>query len=339
MRVGIDISPVVYEGTGTAVYFKNLVTWLPKIGPQNDYVFFGASLRRQKNLAPYTKKIFPFPPTFLDFVWNRLHVMPVERLVGKIDVWHSSDWTQPPTAAKKVAPILDMVIYKFPESSHPQIISTQMRRLKWVKKEADRVVTISQASKKDIVEILGIAQEKVRVVYLAAGPEFNPDVKKYAHPKPYILTVGTREPRKNLDTLVAAFQKLHDPNLDLIIAGKYGWGKDVPPGVVTLDFVPQKDLPGLYVGAKCFVLPSLYEGFGLPVLEALSCGTPVICGRHSSLPEVAGDAATYANVTDATDLANKIAHVRKTGRELSQAKKFSWEKTARDTLKVYEELA
>lgn len=103
--------------------------------------------------------------------------------------------------------------------------------------------------------------------------------------------------------------------------------------------VTQNSLPKLYAQAKCFVYASLYEGFGIPILEALACGTPVVCGQNSSMPEVGGDAVTYADVGDINDLADKIGSVKKTGLEISQAKKFSWEKTARETLKIYEELA
>lgn len=313
MKIGIDISQTVYEGTGTATYFKNLVSWLPKIDTKNKYVFFGSSLRRRR------PGFWPFPPTALDFIWNRLHVFPVENLIGSIDIFHSSDWTQPPTRAKKVAPILDMIVYKYPESLHPQIVAVQKRRMEWVKKEADRVITISQSAKKDIMDILKIPEEKIKVVYLAPGEAFKPQPEII---KDYVLTIGNLSNlRKNVANVVAACQKINVPLK--IIDGT----------------VAQSDLPKLYSQAKCFVYASSYEGFGIPILEAFGCGTPVICGNNSSMPEVAGDAATYANVESIDDLAEKIANIKPTGKEISQAKKFSWEKTARETLKVYEELA
>lgn len=341
MKIGIDISQIAYEGTGTGTYFKNLALEIPKIDFKNKYVFFAGALRRRSafSLPGLHSVIWPLPPSALDLLWNRLHILPVEKLIGPIDVFHSSDWTQPPSRAKKVAPILDMVVYKFPESSHPKIVAVQKRRLAWVKREADCVITISQSSKMDIVEILGIPEDKIKVIYLAATPEFRPDGPRYNHPKPYILAVGTREPRKNLARLIAAFKKMKNKDLDLIIAGKYGWGEDIGPGVINLGYVPQKNLPTLFRGAKAFVYPSLYEGFGVPILEALSCGIPVICGRNSSMPEVGGDAVTYADVESVDDLASKIKNIKKTGLEISQSKKFSWKKTAEQTVNVYEELA
>lgn len=313
MKIGIDISQTVYEGTGTAVYFNNLISWLLKIDSRNEYVFFGASFRRRK------RGFWPIPPTVLDILWNRLHIFPVENFIGKIDIFHSSDWTQPPTKAKKVAPILDMIVYKFPRLIHPKSVTVQKRRMEWVKKEADKIITISQSAKKDIIDILKIPEEKIKVIYLAPGEEFKPQKEITRN---YVLTMGNlSNPRKNAANVIAACKQINAPLK--IIDGT----------------VRQDHLPKLYAGAKCFVYPSLYEGFGMPVLEALSCDTPVICGRNSSLPEVGGDAVTYAEVENVDDLAEKIINIRKTGRELAQAKKFSWEKTARETLKVYEEMA
>lgn len=319
MKIGIDISQIAYEWTGTAKYFENLISWLPKVAQQNEYRLFASSLRRQDKLRPFAKIVWPFPPTVLDFLWNQLHVFPVENFIGEVDVFHSSDWIQPPTKAKKVCPILDMVVYKYPQSVHPQIVAVQKRRMKLVKKEADLVITISESSKKDIVEILKIPPEKVRVVYLAPGLEFKPQNEVA---KDYVLTMGSiSNLRKNVANVIAACEKANIPVK--IIDGS----------------VTQDELPKLYARAKCFVYASSYEGFGIPILEAMACGIPVICGKNSSMPEVAGEAATYANVESVDDLADKIAHVNPTGKELSQAKKFSWEKTARETLKVYEELA
>ncbi len=311
MRIGIDISQTVYEGTGSAKYFNNLITWLPKVS-RHDYVFFGSSLRRRR------PGFWPFPPTALDFLWNLLHVMPVETLIGKVDVFHSSDWTQPPTKAKKIAPIFDMVVYKYPDETHPQIVAVQKRRMAWVKKEADMVVTISESSKRDIVEILNIPPEKIKVVYLAQTDEFKPQKEER---RDYVLTIGSPSNlRKNVANVIAACKKINVPLK--IIDGT----------------VAQADLPKLYAQAKCFVYASVYEGFGIPILEAMACGTPVICGQNSSMPEVAGNASTYANVESVDDLAKKIKGIKKTGLEIAQASKFSWEKTARETVKLYESL-
>lgn len=363
MRIGIDVSQIAYEGTGVASYTRNLVKSLTKIDQDNEYVLFGASLRRKnvlQNFAP--GKYFSIPPTALDIFWNKLHILPVENLIGKVDIFHSSDWTQPPTKAKKITTMHDLVVYKYPESSHPKIINTQKRRLEWVAKECDIVIADSIATKNDIIEILKIPEEKIRVVYLAAGEEYEiKEIKtikaikaKYNIEKDYILVVGTREPRKNMDRVIEAFKSLKLDDVDLVIAGKQGWGdmkindeKWAIGNVKTLGYVPQEDLPALYSGATVFIYPSLYEGFGVPVLEAMSCGCPVITSNVSSLPEVGGEAAEYVDPLNTNDIAVKLLGTLKLpmdGRKkiieksLAQAGRFSWDRTAKETLKVYEEL-
>lgn len=178
MRIGIDVSQIVYPGTGVANYTRNLVKNLLRVDQKNQYVLFGSSLRKKGVLVDYLAgllkeypnvegKIYPLPPTFWDWVWNRLHVFPVEWLVGKVDVFLSSDWTQPPTVrAKKVTTVHDLTPWRFPKEMHAKIVRTHQRRVSWVKKEVDLVMVDSQATKKDLVEILGFLREKIKVVYL-----------------------------------------------------------------------------------------------------------------------------------------------------------------------------
>lgn len=345
MRIAIDISQIVHEGTGVARYTRELVNHLPQVDLANEYFFFGTSLRRQQTLRAFTPRVFPIPPTVLEILWNRLHVFPIETLIGKIDLLHSSDWTQPPTKAKKVTTIHDLVVYKYPETLHPSIVAAQKRRLDWVVKECDLIIVDSQATKNDCQAILGIEASRLRVVYPGVGENFTPAspsqiVKirdKYRLPKDYFLAVGTREPRKNLARVVAAAEKI---GATLAIAGKSGWGAETT-GAKILGFVPDADMAPLYSGAKAFVYPSLYEGFGFPILEAMACGCPVITSNAGSLPEVGGDAAFYVDPENVTDIGEKMAgvsnHLVKKG--LARVKKFTWEETASKTVKVYEELA
>ena len=176
MKIGIDISQIVYEGTGVANYTRNLVENLLKIDKKNEYVLFFSSLRRKfipKFPIPNSQfqiKTFRIPPTFLEFLWNKLHIFPIEWFVGKVDVFLSSDWTQPPTLkAKKVTVVHDLTCWKFPNQMHPRIVAVQKRRMKWVKKECDLIIADSQATKRDLVEIIGIPEKKIRVVYLGCN--------------------------------------------------------------------------------------------------------------------------------------------------------------------------
>jgi len=175
MKIGIDISQTAYEGTGVGEYIKKLVEYLLEIDKKNEYVLFFSSLRKNFQLSIFnfqslpknlTIKIYKFPPTFLDLLWNRLHIFPIEWLIGDVDVFLSSDWTQPPTKkAKKITILYDLIVHTCPQETDKKIIAVQKRRLKWVKKECEKILCISEATKQDAMKILGIKQERLKVVY------------------------------------------------------------------------------------------------------------------------------------------------------------------------------
>ena len=174
MKIGIDISQIVYERTGVGEYLTNLVANLIKIDKNNEYVLFFSSLRRNFQFSifnfqsiPQNLKIkrFKFPPVFLDFLWNKLHVAPIEWFIGDVDIFITSDWTEPPSQKASKATILyDLIVYKNPNETDQKIIETQKRKLKWVKKESDIIFCISEATKKDAMEILGIEERRLRVI-------------------------------------------------------------------------------------------------------------------------------------------------------------------------------
>lgn len=175
MKIGIDISQMTFEQTGVANLLGQLVNHLLKVDHKNEYILFFSSMRRNiknkiLNIKNTNKKVkirtFKFPPIFLDFLWNRLHIIPIEWLIGDVDIFISSDWTQPPTKkAKKITILYDLVVYKHPEETDKKIVDTQKRRLEWVKKECDIALCISESSKKDAMEVLGIEEERLRVIY------------------------------------------------------------------------------------------------------------------------------------------------------------------------------
>jgi glycosyltransferase involved in cell wall biosynthesis len=268
--------------------------------------------------------------------------------LGQVDVFHASNWTLPKTQAAVVTTIHDLTFLKYPQEHLPYYIDAHKRQLERAKNKATAIIAVSQSTKNDLVNY-GLAADKIRVVYEAAGKIFKPVKgeavkKKYQLDKPFILSVGTLEPRKNLDRLIEAWQKL-DNRPELVIVGKFGWGEGIKPikGVRLMGFVPDEDLPRFYSAAKAFVYPSLYEGFGLPVVEALSCGCPVVTSNRSSLPEVGGEAAVYVDPESAASIAHGIEEAIKSATQLKkagleQAKKFSWEKTARETLAIYKDV-
>ncbi len=280
----------------------------------------------------------------------------------KIDVFFSPTHYLPLyIPCPSVISILDVSYIKFPELFKKRDLYQLKIWGRYSIKKASKIITISESSKNDIINYYGVPSSAVVVVYPGikemdkkAGVNIR---AKYKVDGGYILFVGTLQPRKNVAKLIEAFSEIKDKNIKLVIVGKKGWMFEeilnapkkygVLERVKFIDNVSDGDLPGFYADASCFVLPSLYEGFGLPVLEAMQNGCPVITSNISSLPEAGGDAALYVNPLDTSDIADKIdkvltdenlrAEMIKKGYE--QVKKFSWEKTARETLKVLESLA
>lgn len=380
MKIGIDISQIAYLGTGVATYTRSLVEGFARVDKDNQFVLFGSSMRNRKALNEYVKQ-FPkekfkkklsfLPPKLLEFLWNGVHLLPVESFIGPVDVFHSSDWLEPPVKkARKVTTIHDLAIYKYPETFFPRgghnIVANQKRKLFFAKYDCDLIICVSETTKQDVMEILKIPEKKLRVIYEAPDPVYFPRTdeaiqkvkEKFGTKGSYLLCVGTREPRKNIDRAVMAFSEISSvyPDLSLLIAGKYGWGNEmsnVPPkadqvsNVKLLGYVEKEDLAALYSGATAFIYPSLYEGFGLPILEAMACGCPAVVSNLGSMKELAVGSSVLVDPQSSESIAGgilKIIKDKKTKDELKikgikRAGEFSWDKTALQTLDVYHSLA
>lgn len=381
MKIGIDISQIVYQGTGVASYTSSLVEGFSRVGRENQYYLFGSSLRNRNILKEFAgkldkkvfkKRLYFFPPKLLELLWNGIHVVPIETLIGSVDVFHSSDWLEPSTRkAKRITTIHDMIVYKYPDSFKARgghnIVANQKRKLFFTRHYSDMVIAVSETTKQDIMDILKIPDKKIKVIYEAADPlyysrsknEIDLVKEKYQIKENYFLCVGTREPRKNIDRLVTAFTQIERdfPDTSLVIAGKYGWGDDssklalsqlkgskLEEKVKILGYVEKEDLARLYSGARAFVYPSLYEGFGLPILEAMACGCPVITSNTGSMKEISGGAAKLCDPESTESIAEsmlKIAKEEKSSlreRSLKRAGEFSWDNTALQTLESYRSL-
>ncbi len=370
MKIGIDVSQVVFGG-GVGVYTRELVKALFKVDQENEYILFFSSLRRQfpglqvGALAHSRVKIkkFKIPPTGLDFLWNKLHIAPIEWFIGEIDVFHSSDWTQPPTKkAKLVTTIHDLSFLRWPETVHPKVLTVQKRRLDWVKKEVDIIIAVSRATKKEIIELLGIEEERIRVVYegvprdvekfklkfkLKEVESLREKLKsRYKIDRPYLFAYGSRAPRKNIKRLIGAFREIREirDKYQLVIVGDYQPEEKLPNNVVLTGFLPREEMLALFAGATALVYPSLYEGFGLPILEAFALGVPVITSNCSSMAEVASKAAILVDPNSTESIARGIKTVLNSelireklieaGKQ--RARQFSWERAAKETLKIYQ---
>ncbi len=271
-----------------------------------------------------------------------------------------------------VISIMDVAYLKFPEYFAERDLYQLKSWTAYSVKKASHIITISNSSKDDILKEYGVPTDKVSVVYpgIKGITTLSPHIyamnelkNKYSISDTYVLSVGTLQPRKNTARLIEAFAKIKTSKdyankaLDLVVVGKKGWLYEeilaapekfgVVDSVKFLDFVSDEDLEQLYKNANCYVLPSLYEGFGLPVLEAMKYDCPVITSNVSSLPEAAGDAALFVDPTDVDAIAKNIRKLLedkslrqdliKKGRE--QIKKFSWEKSAKETLAILEKVA
>ena len=355
MRIGIDISQIVY-GTGVSTYTKNLVENLLRIDGENEYVLFGGSLRRKKDILKFIRKldsknflskIMSISPSFAHLLWNKLHILKIERLIGKVDVFHSSDWTQPPSNVHKVTTIHDLAPLRYPKLTDPKIVSVHKARLKWVKKEVERIIVPSQATKEDLV-ILKFERKRIHVIPEAVDPYFKPARKqervvrsKYKAGN-YLLAVGGTE-RKNVDRLIKAYELIRaGRDLKLIVVGRQDKKHGGIRGVRFTGHISKKELRFLYSNALALVYPSLSEGFGLPILEAFACKCPVITSNISSMPEVAGKAAVLVDPFNVNSIAEGIEEALKKRKTLiklgtERLKSFNWKKVAEETLKIYEE--
>ncbi len=335
MRVGMDISQLAHFG-GVATYTFNLSLQLSKFDDL-EMVYFYSSLRKpyQGNLK--NVKMNHLPPTLFEMIFNRWRNIGIEQFIGPVDIFHSSDWTQPPSKAKKVTTYHDVVPIKYPEWSHPKVIAVHKRRLKLVEEEVDCVIAVSKATKQDLLETTKIPEEKIKVIYEGPTTDFKLQSEenirkfkeKYKLPEKFVLAIGGVGERKNIDRIEAASKEY-----PLIVTGH------------SIPWLNTEELELLYQSAAVLVYASLYEGFGLPILDAFCLGLPVITSNTSSMPEVGGDSALYIDPLNVEDINKKINLVMKDlslrkemiNKGFKQAKKFSWEKNARQTVEVYRRL-
>ncbi len=371
MRIAIDAHSVGTGLGGNESYATNLVEALAEIDRKNQYTIYVTkreAVERFKNRWPNftVKSTLPHTPLI------RIPITLTSELRrNRVDVLHVQ-FTSPPVAPCPVVVSIHDLSFEhlpltFKRRSRMQLRMTVRRSAR----QAAHVLTLSEYVREDVIATYGIDAEKVTVVPLAAPGHFVPvrDAKelqrvrqKYGIDENYILSVGAIQPRKNLPRLLEAYSLLRgeqpEVNLpQLVLVGKCAWLYDETLKKISelgLDnlvrltgYVPEADLPALYSGSLCFIYPSYFEGFGLPPLEAMKCGAPVVVGNRTSLPEVVGDAAVLVDPFEVSEIAAGIAgvisdpHLRTSLIEkgLERARIFDWRITARKTLAVYEKAA
>lgn len=356
MKIAYDISQVIY-GTGVSHYRKNLIKNLLEIDKENDYLLYGFSLRRKKELEDFANslpkkvesKFFPFPQKILNILWNRLHIIKLEKLIGDVDLIHTSDWLEPPSEAPKITTVHDLTPLKFPKETPKGVVAVHKKKLGWVLRESKAVIVPSIATKNDFITVGG-DDSKIKVIHesnnfsKATDEDVEKTKKKYKVYSKYLIAIGTN-PRKNLKRIIDAFHlSKAGKEIKLVIIGGGGdKSLNQERGVRYLGFVSDQDLAALLTGSEALVFASLYEGLGIPILDAFACDVPVITSNISAMPEAAGDAAVLVDPKDARSIANGIEEALSKPKTLvekgkSRLKNFSWKKCAEETLKVYKEV-
>ena len=353
MRIAFDVSPLSHPLLGIGNYIRGSLAGLAEAaaGRHEIVAFAPTSIRGPKRiraaLADIDVEVRTWPLPFSHGVrtdWSRLGRPATERLLGSFDALHFSDWMYPPQrAGVRATTIHDLVPLHHPEWTTARTRSMHGRKYKNAAETCDVVFVNSAFTGRDVSQTLGVPAERIRVAHPAPKGVYRVDGPATDLGVPYVLTVATLEPRKNLQVLVEAQRLLGD--LELVVVGGEGWGEQPlleGPRIRRLGFVSDEELARLYRGATVVAYPSRFEGFGIPVLEAMACGVPVVVSAHESLDEASGDAAVRADPEDPAAFAAAIERARVErgvlmARGLEHAKGFSWRAVGAIFLRGYEE--
>lgn len=375
LNIAIDYTAALKQSGGIGRYTRGLITTLAELDHTHRYLLLSTPDAPQHDLNNFDRYpnfhrgVYPLPERWMTIGWHRFFLpIPVEWFSGAIDLYHSPNFILPPTRrAKTLLTVHDLSFIR-----HPQGAVDTLRR--WLNKvvprslaQADHVLADSESTKQDLIELFQVDPARITVVGAGVDQRFQPIiepnqrelVRKRCHlpaEEKFILGLGTLEPRKNFTGLIEAYSASPvRESHHLVIAGGKGWLYDdifkaaavspVADRIHLIGFVADDDLPTLYSLADIFAYPSHYEGFGIPVIEAMACGTPVVCADNSSLPEVAGQAAWQVPATDRGALAEALFQVatdqpfREQAIEegFKQAQKFNWLAATERLLGVYQQ--
>ncbi len=368
VRIGIDYTPAYEQGGGIGRLVRDLISYLAKADSKTNYrLFIAGTGDSPPALAPnFTWRTTRLTPTWLARIWHRAHLsVPIETFTGPLDLYHATDFVLPPVrrSTRTIVTVHDLSFVRVPETATPSLKAYLDIVVPQSVRRADHVIADSAATKRDLIDLYNLPSEKITVLLSGIDDRFAPFtgdpatvLRKYQIPqKPYIFSIGTVQPRKNYARIVKSLVQLRDSGLDidLVIAGGKGWldgslyqtikDTGMSDHIHMIGFADEADIPVLYSAATCTAFPSLYEGFGFPVLESMACGTPVVTSNVSSLPEVAGDAALIVDPYDVDALANALRKLTTDEamrdlliqRGFQQAANFSWDDSARSLKEIY----
>jgi glycosyltransferase involved in cell wall biosynthesis len=361
MRIVFDVSPLSHPPTGVGYYIRGTLAGLVEAaGDEHEVIALGPTsawgvgyLREALEGIPLRQQIrvLPFAHA-LRTTWSKLGWPPVERFTGPLDVFHYSDWMYPrQRSGVRATTVHDLVPLRYPQWVQGRTRRMHSAKVRQMAESCDVVFCNSQFTAGEVAELVGIEPARLRVAYPAADALFTPNGEEETLGRPYLLSVATLEPRKNLQALLQAYELLrNEPDgreLGLALVGAEGWGGPLPLAserIFRLGYVAREEIARLYRGAAAFVYPSLFEGFGMPILEAMASGAPCVVSSHPSMDEACGEAAVRVDPSDPEALAGGILDALKRRAELAelglhQARRFSWREAGETMLAGYREAA
>jgi glycosyltransferase involved in cell wall biosynthesis len=349
VRIVVDVSPLSAPPTGIGNYIVGMVGGLVQAaGDEHEVVAFAPAGPRSRQRIAAALDGFPVErrlPLVLPYAhawrtaWSRLGRPPVERFVGALDVFHFSEWMYPPQrSGLRTTTFYDLIPLRFPDWVHPRTLRMHTRKAHHAARTCGLVFAISTFTANDVAELLGIPRDRIVVAYPGVDERYRPEGPRAEREQPYVFTVLDWQPRKNLRRLVRAFElvKARRPELELVVAGARAT-EPLPDGVAMLGYTPTEDIVRLHRGAAVFVYPSLYEGFGMPIVEAMASGVPVVASSHASLDEACGDVALRADPDRPEEWAVAVGRALEQRDELVRrglewARGFTWQQTGRIVL-------